>query len=80
MPYFGIPIRNGLPIGLGTVAGLAGRAVAPSPPPPAGSFAVLPAAGTPTYTVTRTVLDSAGTSYAVPGAVLSSGGTSYSPI
>ena len=80
MPYFGVPIRNGLPIGLGTVASLASLAPAAAPPPPAGSFAVLPAAGTPTYTVTRTVLDSAGTSYSVSGTVLSSGGTSYTPI
>lgn len=48
-------------------------------PPPTG-FTVLPAAGTPTYTVTRTVLDSAGTSYSVPATVLDSAGTSYTPI
>lgn len=80
MSFFGPDLRNGLPIGLGTIASLASRAPAAAPPPPAGNFAVLPSAGTPTYTVTRTVLDSAGTSYAVPAAVLSSGGTSYNPI
>lgn len=53
---------------------LAGGAVAPT------GFVVLPAAGTPTYTVTRNVLDSAGVSYAVPAAVLSSTGVSYNPI
>lgn len=51
-----------------------------TPTPPAAAFAVLPSSGTPTYTVTRTVLDSAGTSYAVPATVLSSNGTSYTPI
>lgn len=49
-------------------------------PPPSGNFAVLPAAGTPTYSVTRSVLDSAGASYAVPATVLNSAGASYTPI
>ena len=44
------------------------------------SFTVLPAAGTPTYTVTRDVLSSTGVSYAVPATVLSSTGVSYNPI
>ena len=48
--------------------------------PPPATFAVLPAAGTPTYAVTRNVLDSSGTIFIVPGTVLSSGGTSYTPI
>ena len=43
-------------------------------------YTVLPAAGTPSYTATRTVLDSAGTSYSVPATVLDSAGTSYTPI
>jgi hypothetical protein len=34
MPFFGVPIRNGLPLGLGSVVGLAKQSVAPSPPPP----------------------------------------------
>lgn len=49
-------------------------------PPPTGNFAVLPSTGTPTYTVTRNVLDSAGAVFAVSGTVLSSSGTSYNPI
>lgn len=49
-------------------------------PPPATNFAVLPAAGTPTYTVTRNVLSSTGAVFVAPGTVLSSGGTSYTPI
>jgi len=43
-------------------------------------FTVLPSAGTPSYTVTLTVLDSAGTGFTVPQAVLDSAGTSYNPV
>ena len=77
MSFFGIPIRNGLPLGLGAVAALssAGAAVAP-----ATGFSVLPAAGAPTYTVTLTVLNRAGTSYTVSSTVLDSAGASYTPI
>ena len=76
MSFFGVSLRNGIPLGLGTVAALssAGASAAPS------GFSVLPAAGTPTYTVTTTVLGSTGTSYSVPQTVLSSNGTSYTPI
>ena len=73
MGYFGIPFRNGVPIGLGSIVGFG------SPAPPAG-FAVLPAAGTPSYSVTTTVLDSAGTSYTVSTTVRDSAGTAYTPI
>jgi len=48
--------------------------------PPATGFAVLPAAGTPSYSVTTTVLDSAGTSYTVSTTVRDSAGTAYTPI
>ena len=78
MTFFGPDLRNGLPIGLRSVAGF-GRAVSAAPPP-SGNFAVLPAAGTPTYSVTRSVLNSAGASYAVPATVLNSAGASYTPI
>lgn len=77
MPYFGIPIRNGLPLGLGTVASLSSRPPAAVPPV---TFAVLPSGGSPTYLVSRVVFTSAGASYTVPGTVLNSSGTSYTPI
>ena len=77
MPYFGVPIRNGLSIGLGSVAALGVTTTAAPPPPPADitvlssdgtsygvSFSVLTSAGTP-YTITSTVLDSAGNPYTV---------------
>ena len=73
MGYFGIPFRNGVPIGLGSIVGFGSSAE------PAG-FAVLPAAGTPSYSVTTTVLDSAGTSYTVSTTVRDSAGTAYTPI
>lgn len=44
-------------------------------PPPSG-FIVLASDNTP-YTVTQTVLDSAGASYTVSSTVLSSNGTAY---
>jgi hypothetical protein len=50
-----------------------------APTPPA-NFAVLPSSGTPTYTVTRNVLDSSGAVFVVPATVLDSAGTSYTPI
>lgn len=77
MSFFGVPLRNGIPLGLGTVAALSSAGAAVTP---AAGFAVLPAAGTPTYTVTTTVLGSTGTSYVVGTTVLSSNGTSYTPI
>jgi len=49
-------------------------------PGSSSGFSVLPSAGTPSYTVTLTVLDSAGTGFTVPQAVLSSAGTSYNPV
>ena len=73
MTFFGPDLRNGLPIGLGSVAGFG---IAPR----FKLFTVLPAAGTPTYTVTRTVLDSTGASSAVLATVLDSAGASYTPI
>lgn len=47
---------------------------------PSAFFAVLPAAGSPTYNVTSSVLNSAGTVFIIPSTVLSSTGTSYTPI
>lgn len=48
--------------------------------PSVSQFALLPASGVPTYTVTQTALNSAGISYSVPGSVLNSAGTAYTPI
>lgn len=79
MPFFGVPIRNGIPLGLGSVVGF-GIAVAAAPPPPLNTFDVLPSSGSPTYTVANDVPDSSGTVFAVLATVLSSDGTSYSPI
>jgi hypothetical protein len=79
MPFFGVPIRNGIPLGLGSVVGF-GIAVAAAPPPPPNTFDVLPSSGAPTYTVTNDVPNSSGIVFAVLAAVLSSDGTSYSPI
>ena len=76
MPFFGIPIRNGLSLGLGTVAALATDYASPNPGPP---WLVLSSAGTP-YSVDEEVKNSAGTSYYVVETVLSSNGTAYAPV
>jgi hypothetical protein len=76
MSFFGIPIRNGLAIGLGTVASLATDFASPNPGPP---WIVLTSTGT-AYTVDEVVLDSSGTPYYVVETVLSSTGASYNPI
>jgi len=73
MPYFGIPIRNGLPLGLGSVVGLA-SGVQPIPSP--GTIDVLNSAGT-SYTVPLIVPDSLGFEYVVTDTVLASNGTPY---
>ncbi len=73
---FGIPVRNGLGLGLGTVATLATDFAGPNPGPP---FIVLASDSTP-YSVDTIVLNSAGTSFYVVETVLTSDGTSYSPI
>lgn len=75
---FGIPVRNGLAIGLGTVAAL-GVTTAPNPPDPGPPWIVLDAAGV-SYICSDAVLDSSGVSYTVVATVLSSDGTSYNPI
>ena len=79
MPFFGVSIRNGIPLGLGSVIGF-GVEVAAAPPPPPSTFDVLPSSGSPTYTVTNDVPNSSGTVFTVLATVLSSNGTSYSPI
>ncbi len=76
MSFFGPDLRNGLPIGLGTIASLASRAPAAAPPPPPGTITVLNSAGA-SYSVPLTVLNSAGASYTVSSTVLSSNGTAY---
>lgn len=73
---FGIPVRNGLTIGLGSVATLATDYAGPNPGPP---WIVLASNGTP-YTVDAVVLSSNGTSYYVVETVLASNGTAYNPI
>jgi hypothetical protein len=76
MPFFGIPIRNGLSLGLGTVAALATDYASPNPGPP---WIVLSSVGAP-YSVDAEVKNSAGTSYYVVEIVLSSDGTAYAPV
>lgn len=76
MPFFGVPIRNGLALGLGSVAALATDYAAPNPGPP---WLVLSSAGV-AYSVDEEVKNSAGTSYYVVEAVKSSTGTEYYPI
>jgi hypothetical protein len=73
---FGISVRNGLAIGLGTVATLATDYAGPNPGPP---WIVLSSGGTP-YTVDAVVLSSDGTSYYVVETVLASNGTAYNPV
>jgi hypothetical protein len=67
---FGIPVRNGLGLGLGTVATLA----TDGPP-----WVVLTSTAVP-YTVDEEVRNSAGTNFYVVETVLTSNGTSYNPI
>jgi hypothetical protein len=76
MPFFGIPIRNGISIGLGTIVSLATDLASPNPGPP---WIVLTSAGTP-YSVDEEVKSSNGTSYYVVETVLSSTGAAYNPI
>lgn len=78
MPFFGVPIRNGLPIGLGSAAGFGGAL----PPPPPSSFIEVADSLGNKYAIPLplTVLSSDGTSYVVPTTVLSSGGTPYNLI
>ena len=76
MSFFGIPLRNGLAIGLGTVVTLATDFATPNPGPP---WTVLSSTGT-AYSVDEVVLDSSGASYYVVETVLSSNGTAYNPI
>ncbi len=73
---FGIPVRNGLALGLGTVATLATDYAGPNPGPP---WIVLSSNGT-SYTVDAVVLSSNGTSYYVVETVLASNGTAYNPV
>jgi len=76
MPFFGIPIRNGLSIGLGSVISLASDYASPNPGPP---WIVLSSTGVP-YSVDEEVKNSDGTSYYVVETVLSSNGTAYAPV
>jgi len=73
---FGIPVRNGLSLGLGTVATLATDFASPNPGPP---WTVLTSNGT-AYVVDEVVLASNGTAYYVVETVPTSNGTEYNPI
>jgi len=73
---FGIPVRNGLSLGLGTVATLATDFASPNPGPP---WTVLTSNGA-AYVVEEIVLASNGTPYYVVETVLTSDGTAYNPI
>jgi hypothetical protein len=73
---FGVPVRNGLAIGLGTVAPLATDYAGPNPGPP---WTILDSAGA-IFTVDAVVLSADGTAYYVVETVLSADGTAYSPI
>jgi hypothetical protein len=72
---FGVAFRNGLPLGLGSIATLGVFKGASTP----SGFSVLASDDTP-YSVSLTVLDSADTSYTVSSSVLDSAGNSYNPI
>lgn len=75
---FGVATRNGLAIGLGTIATLGVNAVV-NPPDPGPPWVVLDSGGVE-YICSNVVLDSSGVTYTVVDAVLSSDGTSYNPI
>ena len=77
MSFFGPSVRNGLPIGLGSIAGFGAAPV--SPPDPGPPWVVLDSSGN-SYICTNDVLDSSGVSYSVISPVLASDGTSYNPI
>lgn len=76
MPFFGVPIRNGLAIGLGAVATLATDFASPNPGPP---WLVATSAGVQ-YSVDEEVKSSTGATHYVVETVLSSAGTAYNPI
>lgn len=76
MPFFGVPTRNGISLGLGSIATLATDFASPNPGPP---WIVLTSAGVP-YSVDEEVKSSSGTSYYTVETVLSSAGTAYNPI
>ena len=76
---FGIPVRNGLAIGLGTVAALGIQTTAPSPPDPGPPWIVLDADGN-SFICSDSVLDSDGNSFTVIAAVLDADGNSFNPI
>jgi hypothetical protein len=75
---FGIPVRNGLAIGLGTVAAL-GVNVSVNPPDPGPPWIVLDADGNP-YICSDSVLDSDGNSFTVIASVLDADGNTFNPI
>lgn len=74
---FGIPVRNGLAIGLGTVVALGIKSV--NPPDPGPPWIVLDADGN-SFICSASVLDSDGNSFTVIAAVLDADGNSFNPI
>ena len=76
MPFFGVPIRNGLSLGLGQAISV-GAAASPLPPPTSYINVADSLGNEYAIPLPLTVLDSSGASYVVPTTVLSSGGTPY---
>ena len=76
---WGVALRNGIAIGLGTVPALGVQTTAVNPPDPGPPWIVLASDGSD-YICSDVVLDSSGVSYTVVATVLSSDGTSYNPI
>lgn len=76
---FGVATRNGLAIGLGTIATLGVVTAAVNPPDPGPPWIVLSSDGT-SYICSNVVLDSSGVAYTVVSPVLDSSGNSYNPI
>lgn len=75
---WGVALRNGLAIGLGTVPAL-GVTTAPNPPDPGPPWIVLDSDGND-FICSDSVLDSDGNVFVVVASVLNSSGTSFNPI
>jgi hypothetical protein len=76
--YFGVALRNGLAIGVGSIIALGKQASVPSPPP-STTWDVESSSNT-SYICSTAVLSSDNTSYACVSTVKDSAGSEYSPI